>query len=97
MVTTGGLEDFLSGEDHFSNSNIDRRGMPFGSSTWLSSTHFYCSYFLKNGPRRMVDGVEFKMSLDKGDGNYRRIGRLSFRRGPFFKKFEILCLKDSLF
>jgi hypothetical protein len=51
---------------------------------WMEWTDAYLDCFSEF----MVDGVEFKMSLDKGDGNYRRIGRLSFRRGPFFKKDE---------
>ncbi|KGO42841.1 hypothetical protein PEX1_083350 [Penicillium expansum] len=34
----------------------------------------------------MMPGVEFKMRLENGDGEYRRIGRVSFRRGPFFNK-----------
>ncbi|QQK40725.1 hypothetical protein Pdw03_3579 [Penicillium digitatum] len=34
----------------------------------------------------LVPGVEFKMKLEKEDGEYRRVGRVSFQRGPFFKK-----------
>ncbi|CAG8892202.1 unnamed protein product [Penicillium egyptiacum] len=51
---------------------------------WMEWTDAYLDCF----SQFMVAGVEFKMRLDKGDGEYRQIGRLSFRRGPFFSKDE---------
>lgn len=56
--------------------------MQQGLEGWMEWTDAYLDCF----GEFLVDGVEFKMRLDKGDGEYRQIGRLAFRRGPFFKK-----------
>ncbi|KGO75629.1 hypothetical protein PITC_055070 [Penicillium italicum] len=34
----------------------------------------------------LVPGVDFKMRIETEDDRYRRVGRVSFRRGPFFNK-----------
>ncbi|KAJ5452688.1 hypothetical protein N7445_000871 [Penicillium cf. griseofulvum] len=53
-----------------------------GLEGWMEWTDSYSDCFAEF----LVAGVEFKMVSDNGEGEYRKIGRLRFRRGPFFKK-----------
>ncbi|CDM34409.1 hypothetical protein DTO013E5_4922 [Penicillium roqueforti] len=55
-----------------------------GLGDWMEWTDAYLNCFSEF----LADGMEFRMKLDKGEDEYRQIGRLYFKRGPFFKKDE---------
>ncbi|KXG48407.1 uncharacterized protein PGRI_022770 [Penicillium griseofulvum] len=53
-----------------------------GLESWRKWTDSYSDCFAEF----LVPGLDFKMVAGNGDDKYRKIGRLRFRRGPFFKK-----------
>ncbi|KAJ9490484.1 hypothetical protein VN97_g2772 [Penicillium thymicola] len=64
-------------EQHTSISTMEQR-----FEGWMEWTDAYLDCL----GEFLVPGVEFKMGFDNEDGEYRKIGRLTFRRGPFFTK-----------
>lgn len=67
--------------DKKAEQNIGISTMEQGLEGWMEWTDAYLDCLAEF----LVHGVEFKMRLENGDGEYRNIGRLTFRRGPFFK------------
>ncbi|CAI7631113.1 unnamed protein product [Penicillium palitans] len=67
--------------DKKAEQNIGISTMEQGLEGWMEWTDAYLDCLAEF----LVSGVEFKMRLENGDGEYRNIGRLTFRRGPFFK------------
>ncbi|CAI7592240.1 unnamed protein product [Penicillium crustosum] len=68
--------------DKRTEQNTSISTMEQGLEGWMEWTDAYLDCF----GEFLVPGLEFKMRIGNEDGEYRKIGRLTFRRGPFVKK-----------
>ena len=84
MIPNLKLFEWVTQPDKRAEQHTSDLAMMQGLGGWMEWTDAYLDCFSEF----MTDGMEFKMRLDKEEGGYRQIGRLSFRRGPFFKKDE---------
>ncbi|KAJ5513652.1 hypothetical protein N7463_003204 [Penicillium fimorum] len=76
------LFEWVTQPDKSAEQNMSDTMIKQGLKGWMEWTDSYSDCF----GEFLVAGLEFKMRFDKGDDEYRKIGRLFFRRGPFFKK-----------
>ncbi|KAJ5164046.1 uncharacterized protein N7500_005876 [Penicillium coprophilum] len=82
MIPNLKLFEWVAQPDNGAEQNMGDFMIKQGLEGWMEWTDAYSDCFAEF----LVTGVEFKMRFDKGDGEHRKIGRLFFRRGPFFLK-----------